>query len=103
MEITVPPFNDIDEEGNYIGNDYNLMIKSELSKIVKKELSKEEVLKIIHEKEEFDIYARALNSAIYFLNNEEWKNLINKLNWIESKFDLDTIIIFEGLIFKKIK
>ena len=32
MEITIPPFEDIDENGNYIGNEINFLIKNDIDK-----------------------------------------------------------------------
>ena len=32
MEITLPPFDDLDDNGNYIGNDINFLIKNDITK-----------------------------------------------------------------------
>jgi hypothetical protein len=95
MDITVPPFDDLDENGNYIGNDINFLIKNDNSK--------NEILDKFHNFSFDDL--RLFKSQVFILNNDEWEKLISKLidnHFLQLKkhYDFDTVEI-QNYIFKK--
>lgn len=100
MDITLPPFEDIDENGKYIGNDINFLIKNEDIKC--------NVLDKFHNfssDELKNVTIRLFESQVFILNNDEWEKLINKLddgNFLQLKnhHDFDTVEI-QNYIFKK--
>ena len=100
MNITLPPFEDLDENGNYIGSDINFLIKNEITK--------NEVLDKFHNFS-FDelkfTTKRLFKSQIFILNEDEWENLISKLtdnhfSQLKNHHDFDTVEI-QNYIFKK--
>lgn len=100
MNITVPSFEDFDENGNYIGNDINFLIKNDNSK--------NEILDKFHnfsfDKQKITT-KRLFKSQVFILNNDEWENLISKLIdnhvlQLKNHQDFDTVEI-QNYIFKK--
>jgi hypothetical protein len=99
MEITIPPFEDIDENGNYIGNEINFLIKNDIDK--------DKMLSELLTDDFFDLISgtpiKRLKTQLYVLNKCEWDEfckLILKNNYIKISENKDTIII-NNLIFKK--
>jgi hypothetical protein len=93
MEIKIPPFEDLNENGEYTGNDISFLIKNN-------NYSKEEALKICLENDEYGLTpSHIFNSQLYILNKNDWEKLSNTLGYNINSFD--TIVIKNYFIFKK--
>lgn len=100
MEIKVPPFGDLDENGNYIGKDVDFLIVNDNTK--------DEILNKFHNFS-FDelkfTTKRLFKSQVFLLNNDEWEKLISRLfdqhfSQLKNHHEFDTIEI-QNYIFKK--
>lgn len=102
VEITLPPLDDLDDNGDYIGNDINFLIKNDITK--------DDALDKFHNFSFDDLKSttkRLFTSQIFILNDDEWEKLIGKLNHnhfsqLKNHHDFDTVEI-QNYIFKKIK
>jgi len=96
MNITLPPFEDIDDNGNYIGSDINFLIKNENKK--------EDILNRILKEDSFKLVpSSALKSELFIITSVEFDILIKHLGlpgYIVDEDGYDTIII-QSKIFKK--
>ena len=99
-DITLPPFDDVDENGIYCGNDINFLIKNDTLKndVIKK-------IKGFNKDDLKNLTKRLFKSEIYILNETEWKSLIKLFkdeHYIQLKnvYNFDTIEI-GNYIFKK--
>ena len=96
MNITLPPFEDLDENGNYIGNDINFLIKNENRK--------EDILNSFLKEDFFKLTpSRTLKTELFVITSEEFDLLRKHIGILDHTLDengYDTIII-QNKIFKK--
>jgi hypothetical protein len=96
MDITLPPFEDLDENGNYIGNDINFLIKNENKK--------ENIIESFLNTDSFKLSPSTITkSELFILTNDEFDKLrihigISDYSSIENGYDT---IIIQNKIFKK--
>lgn len=89
IEITVPPFDDIDDDGNYIGNDINFLIKNTMRK-------KDVLKKILETPWEKLPNTTTFKGELFLLQKNEFEKLrkhigISDISLNENNYD--TIII----------
>lgn len=92
MDITLPPLEDIDENGYYIGNDINFLIKNENKK--------EDIIESLLNE---DIPSTIIKTELFMVTNDEFDKLrkhIGISDYSLSENGYDTIII-QDKIFKK--
>jgi hypothetical protein len=98
MNITLPPFEDLDENGNYIGNDINFLIKNENRK--------EDILNSFLKEDSFKLNpSSTLKTELFIITSEEFDLLrkhIGISDFMLNDYLYDTIII-QNKIFKKQK
>lgn len=96
MNITLPPFEDLDENGNYIGNDINFLIKNENRK--------EDSLNSFLKEDSFKLTpSSTLKTELFVITSEEFDLLRKHIGISDYTLDengYDTIII-QNKIFKK--
>ena len=95
MNITLPPFEDLDENGNYIGSDINFLIKNENRK--------EEILNSFLKEDSLKLSSLTLKTELFIITSEEFDMLRKHIGISNYKLDengYDTIII-QNKIFKK--
>ena len=96
MDITLPPFDDLDENGNYIGNDINFLINNENKK--------EDILNDFLKKDSFKLTpCSTLKTELFIITLEEFDLLrkhIGITDYTLNENGYDTIII-QNKIFKK--
>ena len=96
MNITLPPFEDLDENGNYIGNDINFLIKNENRK--------EDILNSFLKEDSFKLTpSSTLKTELFVITSEEFDLLrkhIGISDYTLGENGYDTIII-QNKIFKK--
>ena len=96
MNITLPPFEDLDENGNYIGNDINFLIKNENRK--------EDSLNSFLKEDSFKLTpSSTLKTELFVITSEEFDLLrkhIGISDFMLNDYLYDTIII-QNKIFKK--
>ena len=96
MDITLPPFEDLDENGNYIGNDINSLIKNENRK--------EDILNSFLKEDSFKLTpSSTLKAELFIITSEEFDILrkhIGISDYLIDENKYDTIII-HNKIFKK--
>lgn len=96
IEIMLPPFEDLDENGNYIGNDINFLIKNENKK--------EDILNNVFNTDRYKLVPSSTSkSDLFILTNDEFDKLRKHIGISDYSFEqneYDTIII-QNIIFKK--
>ncbi len=96
MNITLPPFEDLDENGNYIGSDINFLIKNENRK--------EDILNSFLKEDSFKLTpSSTLKTELFIITSEEFDLLRKHIGISDYTLDengYDTIII-QNKIFKK--
>ena len=96
MNITLPPFEDLDENGNYIGNDIKFLIKNENKK--------ENIIEGFLNTDSFKLTPSTITkSELFILTNDEFDKLrkhIGISDYSLTENGYDTIII-QNKIFKK--
>jgi len=96
MDITLPPFEDLDENGNYIGNDINFLIKNENKKEnILESFLNEDAIKLTP--------SRTIKTELFILTDDEFDKLRNHIgisDYSLAENGYDTIII-QNKIFKK--
>ena len=96
MNITLPPFEDLDENGNYIVYDINFLIKNENRK--------EDILNSFLKEDSFKLTpSSTLKTELFVITSEEFDLLRKHIGISDYTLDengYDTIII-QNKIFKK--
>lgn len=96
MNITLPPFEDLDENGNYIGSDINFLIKNENQK--------EDILNSFLKEDSFKLTpSSTLKTELFIITPKEFDMLRKHIGITDYSLDengYDTIII-QNKIFKK--
>ena len=96
MDITLPPFEDLDENGNYIGSNINFLIKNENRK--------EDIINSFLKEDSFKLTpSSTLKTELFIITSEEFDLLrkhigISDYTLGENRYDT---IIIQNKIFKK--
>jgi len=95
MNISLPSFKDLDENGNYIGSDINFLIKNENRK--------EDILNSFIKEDSFKLTpSSTLKSELFIITSEEFDILRKHIGISDyDEHEYDTIII-QNKIFKKV-